>query len=90
MNYETEASEYTQPGVFSSDFGDSMLLGLSNVLRLRIVVFSSIDSWPYFIIFPQTVPLDCPSILLAYLHSSPGHYSLAVKKEVIEQVFFST
>ena len=63
-----------------------MLLGLANVLRLRIVVFSSIDSWPYFIIHPRTVPLDCPPILLAYLQSGPGHYSLAVKKEAVEQV----
>ena len=63
-----------------------MLLGLANVLRLRIVVFSSIDSWPYFIIHPRTVPLDCPPILLAYLRSGPGRYSLAVKKEAVEQV----
>ena len=86
MDYETESSKYTQSGVFSSDLGDAMLLGLANVLRLRIVVFSSIDSWPYFIIHPRTVPLDCPPILLAYLQSGPGHYSLAVKKEAVEQV----
>ena len=66
-----------------------MLLGLASVLQLRIVVFSSIDSWPYFIIHPQTEALDGPPILLAYLQAGPGHYSLAVKRkdsEAIEQV----
>ena len=86
IDYETESSKYTQSGVFSSDLGDAMLLGLANVLRLRIVVFSSINSWSYFIIHPQAVPIDCPPILLAYLQGGPGHYSLAVKKEVVEQV----
>ena len=77
MSYEAESSKYTQSGVFSSDLGDAMLLGLANVLQLRIVVFSSIESWPYFIIHPQTVPIDSPPILLAYLQIGPGHYSLA-------------
>ena len=40
--------KYLNLEAFSSDIGDAMLLGLSNVLRIPIVVFTSVESWPFF------------------------------------------
>ena len=80
FDYETEVQKYLKPGVFSSTLGDAMLFGLSSVLRLPLVVFTSIESWPCMTIHPRSIPLDPMPILLAYLQAGPGHYSLAVRK----------
>ena len=53
LDYEDEAIEYLTLGTFSSELGDAMLLGLSNVLRVIFVVFTSIESWPYVSIHPR-------------------------------------
>ena len=37
-DFEAESLKYLQPGVFSSDIGDAMVLGLCNVLHIPIVV----------------------------------------------------
>ena len=81
-DFEAESQKYLKSGVFSSALGDAMLLGLSNVLQLPIVVFTSAESWPYFTVNPRMVPVDSNPIFLAYLQAGPGHYSLAVRKSV--------
>ena len=80
-DFETESLKYLKLGIFSSDIGDAMLLGLSNALRIPIVVFTSVESWPYFTIQPQSIPVDSKPILLAFLQIGPGHYSLATKHQ---------
>ena len=79
-NLEFEAMQYLQPGVYSSVLGDDMLLGLSNVLCLPIVVFTSIESWPYTPIHPRLPLVDINPLLLAFVHVGSGHYSLAFRK----------
>lgn len=78
-NFEDEALQYQSPGMFSSELGDAMLLGLSNILWLSIVAFTSIESWPYIPVHPHMVPVDSAPIFLAFLQSGPGHYSLAIQ-----------
>jgi len=82
-NLEFEAMQYLQPAVYSSTFGDAMLLGLSNVLCLPIAVFTSIESRSYIPIHPQSPSVDINPILLTFLHVGPGHFSLAVRKETL-------
>lgn len=67
-----------QSAVYSSTFGDAMLLGLSNVLCLPIAVFTSIESRSYNPIHLQSPSVDINPILLTFLHVGPGHFSLAV------------
>ena len=78
-NFESESLKYLERGVFSSDIGDAMLLGLSNALQIPIVVFTSVESWPYFTIQPQSAPVISKPILLAFLQIGPGHYCLTTK-----------
>ena len=58
-----------------------MVLGISDVLQLQVIVFTSIESWPHIPIQPRLPPLDPNPILLAFLHAGPGHYSLALPKQ---------
>lgn len=76
---ETECVKYLECGIFSSALGDAMLFGLSNVLHLPIVVFTSAENWPYFTI----QPVISKPILLTFLQCGPGHYSLASPTDTI-------
>lgn len=80
LDFETEAEQYRSNGVFASYLGDAMLLGLCNVLRLQIIVFTSIPSWPHFTIYPRCHPASQNPLYLAYLHGGSGHYCLAIKQ----------
>ena len=61
-DFDSEALKYRKLGVF---IGDAMLLGLSNALRIPLVVFTSVESWPYyFTIQPHLVPVYSETILL--------------------------
>ena len=81
FSFEAQARQFTQLGVFESAIGDAMLLGISNVLQLEIIVFTSIESWPHITIQPRLPPLHPNPILLAFLHAGPGHYSLALSRQ---------
>jgi len=47
---------------------------------LPVVVFTSIESWPYTPIHLQLPLVDINPLLLAFVHAGPGHYSLAFRK----------
>lgn len=79
-DFEAECQKYLESGVFCSALGDTMLLGLSNVLRLPIVVFTSAESRPYFTVNPRIVPVHSFPLLLTFLQADSGHYSLAVRR----------
>ena len=80
LDFEAEAENYRGNGVFASCLGDAMLLGLSNVLHLQIIVFTSIPSWPHFTIYPRCPPASQNPLYLAYIHGSSEHYCLAIKQ----------
>ena len=82
-DYEAETKRFLHSGFFSSNLGDAMLYGLSSVLQLPLVVFTSIENWPHMTIHPRNnIPVDSTPILLSFLHSGPGHYSLVTQKNV--------
>ena len=50
---EQDILAYEKPGVFGGGLGDAMPLGLANVLRLPIVMFTSIRNFPLVAISPR-------------------------------------
>ena len=86
INFDEEVEQYRKLGVYATSLGDAMLLGLSNALRLQIIVFTSIPSWPYTPICPRNSLLSQHPIYLAYQHTGSGHYSLAISKDRSEEV----
>ena len=77
--FEEEAAKYRESGMYTTALGDAMLLGLSNVLHLQLIVFTSIPSWPYFTINPAGAISSKEPLCLVYNHEGSGHYCLAVK-----------
>jgi len=77
--FEIEADKYRNSSVYTTELGDAMLFGFSNVLHLQLIVFTSISSWPYLTINPHCAIASREPICLAYIHEGSGHYCLAVK-----------
>ena len=80
-DFESDALQYVNPGTYSTDLGDAMVLGIANVLQTPIVIFTSIESWPYVPVQPRHVLPHTKPIFLAYIQDGPGHYNLAIPRE---------
>ena len=80
MQFENEAQHYRASGIYTTQLGDAMLLGLCNVLHLQIIVFTSIPSWPYVTVNPRCTQASEQPLCLAFLHEGSGHYCLATKQ----------
>ncbi len=78
LDFEQEAITYERRGVFSTELGDSVVLGLSNVLHLPFIIFTSARHMPIVPVHPLNVISGNTPILLAFQHVGPGHYNPAI------------
>ena len=75
----SQAEEFLQDGVYSSDVGDLAIAALSNVLQIPLVVFTSRPHQPLHVQHPTHYPMVYPHpVHLAYLHLGPGHYDAVI------------
>lgn len=65
---------FLEPGIFDCELGNSVLLALSNVLRITIVIYSSISSYPLIPLIPKESPSTNVPIYVAFNQSGKGHY----------------
>jgi len=79
LEFETEADKYRTNGVYSTDLGDVMLLGLNNALHLQLIVFTSVPNCPYLTVSPRCPVVSREPLCLAYIQAGSGHYNLAVR-----------
>ena len=79
LEFETEADKYRTNGVYSTDLGDVMLLGLNNALHLQLIVFTSVPNCPYLTVSPRCPVASREPLCLAYIQAGSGHYNLAVR-----------
>lgn len=68
------AQTFLEPGVFDSELRNSVWLSLTSVLKLPIVVFSSINSYPVIPLVPRSSPLTLVPMHVAFNQSGKGHY----------------
>ena len=54
-SFEDTARTFLEPGIFDCELGNSVLLSLTNVLKIPIVVFSSIASYPIIPLVPRSL-----------------------------------
>lgn len=73
FNIKDELKRFSESGWFNSSLGDLCVYGCSNLLKIPVVVITSIPGSPVLTFVPSTL-LSKRSIYIAYNHSSPGHY----------------
>ena len=78
---EDTAQSFLEPGIFDYELGNSVLLALTNILKLPIVVFSSIVSYPVIPLLPRVSPLTSVPLYMAFNQSGKGHYDPVFPKE---------
>lgn len=73
FSVKDELKRFSESGWFNSSLGDLCVFGCGNLLRIPIVVITSLPSSPVLTFMPSTLLSTC-SIYIAYDHSFQGHY----------------
>ena len=74
-----QAQSFLNSGTFAGDIGDLVVQALANVLKIPIVVFTSVESMPTIVVTPPNVVTEnIQPLHLAYNAHGPGHYDAAV------------
>ena len=81
-SFEDTVHKFLEPGVFDYELGNSVLLALTNVLKIPIVVFSSINSYPVIPLLPRVSPLISVPLYVAFNQSGKGHYDPVFPKKI--------
>lgn len=79
-NFDEEVEKFKQMGHFASDLGNLMVLAMSNVLKMPIVIFSSLENFPTIPVLPREQLSGTPPLFVSYNAAGCGHYDF-VKME---------
>lgn len=80
---EEKAVEFKSNGVFTGELGNMMLLGVSNVLRMPVTVFTAMEHFVIIPVSPRSKPLTGTPIYLAFNHAGPGHYDAVIFRDPV-------
>ena len=79
VEYEEQVENFKQMGVYSGEIGNVMALSLTNVLRVNIVLFTSMENFPLIPISPLKKVCTHQTLYLAFNHLGSGHYDAVVE-----------
>ena len=76
QEWEERVTQFLQPGVFSGDVGDLMVKATVNVLKVPLILLTSIENYPVINVTPDEFVEGCSDFCLfvAYSREGPGHY----------------
>ena len=86
MPYEETAKSFENDGCFYCELGNAAILALANIVRIGIVVFTSLENFPVITIVPRNEPIACTTAYLAFEQLGAGHYD-AVIEPTVETTF---
>ena len=81
VEYEEQVEKFKQMGVYSGEIGNVMALSLTNVLRVNMVLFTSMENFPLIPISPLKKVCTHQTLYLAFNHLGSGHYDAVVEVE---------
>lgn len=79
VEYEQQVREFQKLGVYSEEVGNFMVLSLSNVLRINIVLLTSMVNFPVIPVTPRGNICTDKTLYLAFSHFGSGHYDPVVE-----------
>ncbi len=63
--------------------GNAAILALANILRIGIVVFTSLENYPVITIAPRNESISCTTVCLAFEQLGAGHYDAVIESTVV-------
>ena len=85
VEYEQQVREFQKLGVHSGEVGNLMALSLSNVLRINIVLLTSMVNFPVIPVTPRGNVCTDKTLYLAFSHFGSGHYDPVVEDVINAQ-----
>ena len=79
VEYEEQVKNFKQLGVYSGEVGNLMALSLTNVLRVNMILFTSMENFPIIPISPFQNICTHQTLYLAFHHFGSGHYDPVVE-----------
>ena len=92
QEWEERVKQFLQPGVFSGEVGDLMVKATVNVLKIPLILLTSIENYPVINVTPDEFAEGCSDFCLfaAYSREGPGHYDALFENqqrmETVEEV----
>ena len=65
-NFDEEITRFTHKGYFTGELGNLMVLAMANVLKMPIVIFSSLEHYPTIPILPRRQLNDMPTLFVSF------------------------
>ena len=85
VEYEQQVRAFQKLGVYSGEVGNLMALSLSNVLRISIVLLTSMVNFPVIPVTPRGNVCTDKTLYLAFSHFGSGHYDPVVEDVINDQ-----
>ena len=80
--YEESDRQFLQPGVFLGDTGDFMAKATVNLLRMPVILLTSIENYPITNVTPDEFAEGCDNVcvFIAYSRGGPGHCDALIER----------
>ena len=83
QDYENMAESFNKNGFFDCALGNAVPLALSNVLKVSIVIMSSLEHYPVIPILPREIPLSRIPLYIVHLRIGAGHYDAVIDNPLL-------
>lgn len=84
-NFDEEVKRFTHKWYFTGELGNLMVLAMANVLKMPIVIFSSLENYPTIPILPRGQLNDMPTLFVSFNAAGCGRYDY-VHTETVRKV----
>ena len=81
-NFDEEVERFTHKGYFTGELGNLMVLAMANVLKMPIVIFSSLENYPTIPILPCQHLNGMPMLFVSFNSAGCGHYDYVYMEDV--------
>ena len=86
VSYEETAKNFEKDGFFDCELGNAAILALANIMRIGIVVFTSLTNYPVITVVPRNEAIVCTTAYLAFEQLGAGHYDAVVESSIAETI----
>ena len=81
-NFDNDIEHFKQQGYFTRELGNLMVLALANVLKIPIVIFSSLENYPTIPVLPRQQLNDMPTLFISFNTAGCGHYDYVYMESI--------
>jgi hypothetical protein len=83
ISYEDTAKNFENDGFFDCELGNAAILALANIMRIGIVVFTSLENFSVITIVPRNEPIASTTVYLAFEQLGAGHYDAVIESATV-------